>query len=80
MDRAVKEHLGKESCTYKQRWYRAYDGIKPQASLAAHLQRIKSEASCKRPEELKIGQADLECLIIRTQSLLKYAEALLREK
>jgi len=28
MDRAVKEHLGKKSCTYKERWYRAYDGIK----------------------------------------------------
>ena len=80
MDRAVKEHLGKESCTYKERWQRAYDGIKHQASLAAHLQQIKSEASCERPEELRVGQADLECLIIRAQSLLKYAEALLREK
>jgi len=80
VDRAMKEHLDDESCTYKERWYRAFDGIKAQASLAGHLGRIKSNANCERPEELRVGQVDLECLIIRTQSLLKYAEALLREK
>lgn len=79
IDRAMKEHLDEESCTYKERWYRAFDGVKDQASLAAHLGRIKDKASCERPEELRVGQVDLECLIIRTQSLLKYAEGLLRE-
>jgi hypothetical protein len=79
MDRAVKEHVGKDSCTYTERWQRAYDGVKHQASLAGHLQKIKNEANCERPEDLRVGQVDLECLIIRTQSLLKYAEALLRE-
>jgi hypothetical protein len=79
MDRAVREHFGKRNCTYKQRWKRAYKGVENQASLAGHLQEIKSEASCEQREELKVGQADLECLIIRTQSLLKYAEALIRE-
>lgn len=80
IDRAMKEHLDEESCTYKERWYRAFEGVKDQASLAGHLGRIRDKASCERPEELRVGQADLECLIIRTQSLLKYAEALLREK
>ncbi len=80
IDRAMKEHLDQESCTYKQRWYRAFEGVKSQASLAGHLGRIRDKATCERPEELRVGQADLECLIIRTQSLLKYAEALLRER
>lgn len=80
MSRAVREHYGSDSCVYEHRWQNAYDGIKDQASLAGHLQEIKNEANCDRPEELRIGQADLECLIVRTQSLPKYAEALLREK
>jgi hypothetical protein len=80
MDRAVKEHFGKESCTYKERWQRAFKGVKHQASLAGHFQEIKSKANCERPEELRVGQADVECLIVRTQSLLKYAEALIREQ
>lgn len=79
LDRAIQEHFGADSCVYKQRWERAYNGVEHQASLAGHLQEIKSESSCKRPNELRVGQADLECLIIRTQSLLKYAEALLEE-
>jgi hypothetical protein len=79
MNRAVKDRHGSDSCVYTERWHRAYDGVKDQASLAAHLEQIRSEASCKRPEELTIAQADLECLIIRTKSLLKYAEALLQE-
>lgn len=80
MDRAVREHYGSGSCVYEQRWQRAYDGVEHQASFAGHFQQIKEEANCERPEELRVGQADLECLIIRTQSLLKYAEALLRER
>lgn len=80
MDRTVREHYGSESCVYEQRWRRAYNGVEHQASFAGHFQQIKSEANCERPEELRVAQADLECLIIRTQSLLKYAEALLREK
>jgi len=56
MDRAVKEHFGKESCTNKERWYRAYDGIKDPASLAAHFERIRNEANSERPCELRVGQ------------------------
>lgn len=80
MDRAVQEHYGDDSCVYQHRWQNAYDGVEHQASFAGHFQEIKSEANCERPEELRVGQADLECLIIRMQSLLKYAEALLWEK
>jgi hypothetical protein len=79
MDRAVREHYGSDSCVYEHRWQNAYDGVEAQSSFAGHFQEIKEEANCERPEELQVGQADLECLIIRTQSLLKYAEALLRE-
>jgi hypothetical protein len=80
VDQAVKDHYGSDSCVYTERWGRAYDGVKHQASLAGHLQEMRRDANCERPEELRVGQADLECLIIRTQSLLKYAEALLRKK
>jgi len=80
MDRAVREHYGSDSCAYEHRWQNASDGVEHQASFAGHIQEIKNEANFERPEELQVGQADLECLIIRTQSLLKYAEALLRER
>jgi hypothetical protein len=77
---AMREHYGEESCVYKERWYRAFDGLKNQASLGGHFERIRGNATCERPEDLQITRADLECLIIRTQAMLKYTEALLREK
>lgn len=77
---AMKEHYGEESCVYKERWYRAFEGLKAQASLGGHFEQIRGNANCERPEELQITRADLECLITRTQAMLKYTEALLREK
>jgi hypothetical protein len=76
----MKEHYGEDSCVYKHRWDRAFNGLKAQASLGGHFEHIRENVNCERPEELQITRADLECLIIRTQAMLKYTEALLREK
>lgn len=79
LDRRVKEHLGAKSCNYTLRWKRAYGQVEDQASVGLHHEDIKSNANCEKPEHFILTRADMDAVLLRTQSLLKLAEALVQE-
>jgi hypothetical protein len=76
LNRVVKERFGEESFVYRERWGRAYANFEKLASLDLHIEDIKQRY---KAEEIKIGRADCEHLLIVTKSLIKFAEELLRE-
>jgi hypothetical protein len=78
LDQAVKDEFGSNSCTYSQRWGRAYSDFQNQASLLLHVQDIRG-SQCEGSETFRVTQADVQALLIRAQSLVKFAEELLRE-
>jgi len=77
LDRLIKEKFGKDSFTYKERWARAYSRFENLASLALHIEDLKAKKGVS-PEEVKVGRADVEHLLIVTKALIKYAEELLK--
>ena len=77
LDRLIKEKFGKDSFTYKERWARAYSRFENLASLALHIEDLKAKKGVL-PEEVKVGRADVEHLLIVTKALIKYAEELLK--
>jgi hypothetical protein len=79
LDRVVKERFSEESFVYRERWGRAYANFEKLASLDLHIEDIKRSQRYKT-EEIKIGRADCEYLLIAlTKLLIKFAEELLRE-
>jgi len=75
LDQIVKTKFGKESFVYKEKWKRSYERFNHFASLNLHIEEIKKSYS---PEELSIGKADTEHILIVTKALVKYAEELLQ--
>lgn len=80
LDRRVKEHLGAKSCNYTLRWKRAYSDAENHASFGLHQDEIKNRANCEQPEHFILTRADMDAVLLRTQSLLKLAEALVQER
>ena len=83
LDRTIKEKFGKDSFIYEERWGRTYKRFKNSsfsdfASLDLHLEDIKKSPKYSS-EDIKIGKADAEHILIVTRALIKYAEELLRE-
>jgi hypothetical protein len=47
LEDTMRDHFGKDSCMYEQRWKRASNGLKDQASLGGHFERIRGNANCE---------------------------------
>ena len=83
LDRTIKDKFGKDSFAYDERWGRTYKRFKNLsfsnfASLDLHLEDIKKSQKYSS-EDVKIGKADAEHMLIVTKALIKYAEELLEE-
>ncbi|MCL0058789.1 hypothetical protein M1O19_01095 [Dehalococcoidia bacterium] len=83
LDRTIKNKFRKDSFIYGERWGRTYKRFKNLsfeefASLNLHLEDIKKSQKYS-PEDVKIGKADAEHILIVTKGLIKYAEELLQE-
>ena len=78
LDGTIKGKFGKNSFVYKEKWGRTYGKFEGAASLGLHLEDIKKNQQRYPSEDIKIGKADAEHILIVTKVLIKYAEELLR--
>jgi hypothetical protein len=80
LDDLVKERLGGESFTYKERWGRASQrfaqGHPNWASFPLHEEDMRKNY---REGEFRVGRADAEAILLSAEVLFKYAMDLLRE-
>ena len=79
LDSKLKEELGSKSFSYKIRWGRSYDKFNYYSSYALHLEDFKKGDQSYSVEEIKVNKIDAEQLMLRTKSLIKYAEELMSE-
>lgn len=78
LDASIKAKFGTKSFSYEERWGRAFDKFNHLASLDLHLEDVKKKVIYAQ-DSVKTNKPDAEHLLIRTRSLIKYAEELLQE-
>ena len=78
LDATLKQSLGKDSFAYKERWGRMYARFEHLASLDLHLEQIRARGRYSL-DEVRVGRADAEQVLVTTKVLVKYAEELLKE-
>lgn len=79
LDGTIKGKFEKNSFVYKERWGRTYRMFEGAASLGLHSEDIKKNQQGYPSEDIRIGKADAEHILIVTKALIKYAEELLQE-
>ena len=78
LDRTIKQKFGKDSFI-RERWGRTYQRFEKLASLNLHLEDLKKSQKYSA-EDVRIGKADVEHILIVTKALVKYADELLQER